>query len=191
RGMHIASSVRLLAPISIRGKARVTLASHVVLRGKLVVSGDGRLSVGARSQFGAANGTNRIDLCDPQAEVIIGQDCFVNGARIAARARVEIGNRTMLGDCRIMDSDFHSVEINRHEPGMHGADRAVVLSENVWVGNSAIILKGVSIGENSVVGAGAVVSRTVPPNVVVAGNPAIVVKTLCLEQPSEVAEMRP
>ena len=54
----------------------------------------------------------------------------------------------------------------------------VIIKDNVWIGMGAVILKGVTIGENSVVAAGAIVSKTVPPNVVVAGNPAIVVKQL-------------
>jgi acetyltransferase-like isoleucine patch superfamily enzyme len=54
----------------------------------------------------------------------------------------------------------------------------VIISDNVWIGMNAIILKGVTIGENSVVAAGAVVTKSVPANVVVAGNPAVVTKEL-------------
>ncbi len=54
----------------------------------------------------------------------------------------------------------------------------VIIEDNVWIGMNAVILKGVTIGENSVVAAGAVVSKNVPPNVVVAGNPAVIVKHL-------------
>src|SRR5438477_1526329 len=55
--------------------------------------------------------------------------------------------------------------------------RPVKISDNVWIGMNAIILKGVTIGENSVVAAGAVVTKSVPANCIVAGNPAAVVKT--------------
>jgi acetyltransferase-like isoleucine patch superfamily enzyme len=54
----------------------------------------------------------------------------------------------------------------------------VIIRDNVWIGMNAVILKGVTIGENSVVAAGAVVTKSVPENVVVAGNPAIIVKQL-------------
>ena len=54
----------------------------------------------------------------------------------------------------------------------------VKICDNVWIGMNAIILKGVTIGENSVVAAGAVVTKSVPANVVVAGNPAVVIKKL-------------
>ena len=52
----------------------------------------------------------------------------------------------------------------------------VIISNNVWIGMNATILKGVTIGENSVVAAGAVVTKSVPANVVVGGNPAIIIK---------------
>jgi maltose O-acetyltransferase len=56
-----------------------------------------------------------------------------------------------------------------------------VIEDDVWIGANAIILKGVTIGARSIVGAGAVVSRDVPPDCVVAGNPARVVKELLLK----------
>jgi len=54
----------------------------------------------------------------------------------------------------------------------------VKIADNVWIGMNAVILKGVTIGENSVVAAGAVVTKPIPPNTVVAGNPAVVVRQL-------------
>jgi acetyltransferase-like isoleucine patch superfamily enzyme len=53
----------------------------------------------------------------------------------------------------------------------------VKIGDNVWIGMNAVILKGVTIGDNSVVAAGAVVTKSIAPNTIVAGNPAIVVKT--------------
>ncbi len=80
----------------------------------------------------------------------------------------------------ITDSDWHGLydRINR-------ADQAtpVCLGHNVWVGDHATVLKGVTIGDNSVVAAGAVVTQDVPANTVVAGNPARVVKTLDPDEP--------
>jgi acetyltransferase-like isoleucine patch superfamily enzyme len=77
-----------------------------------------------------------------------------------------------------MDTDFHSVRIDRHDPTAPVRVAAIVLEDNVWVGAQAGILPGTRIGANSVVGFGAVCAGVFPENVVIAGNPAKVVKRL-------------
>ncbi|GIS36486.1 MAG: hypothetical protein Ct9H90mP7_4940 [Candidatus Neomarinimicrobiota bacterium] len=62
----------------------------------------------------------------------------------------------------------------------------IKLEENVWVGDRAVICKGVTIGKNSIVGAGAIVTKDVPPNVVVPGNPAKIVKELDQTEKNEI-----
>lgn len=98
------------------------------------------------------------------------------GTRISASDAIHIGDSCMFATgVYITDSDWHGIydRINRDpEP------RPITLGNNVWVGDHATILKGVTIGDNSIVGAGAVVTKPVPANVVVAGNPAKIVKTL-------------
>src|SRR5947208_13200379 len=93
--------------------------------------------------------------------------------------RIEVGESCLLADARIMDSDFHALEPQgKLRWQTSGVAKPVIIGPNVWVCAGAIILKGVTIGANSVVAAGAVVARDVPPNTVVAGNPARVVKRL-------------
>ena len=79
----------------------------------------------------------------------------------------------------ISDSDWHGI-YDRALPV--GQSKEVVLEDNVWIGDGAIVSKGVTIGKNSIVGARTVVIKDVPPNVIVAGNPAKIVKEL---DPSE------
>ena len=82
----------------------------------------------------------------------------------------------MLGNfCYLSDSDWHDIHDRTCMPG---GSAPIVLERGAWIGDSAIVLKGVRVGENSIVGAGAVVTKDVPPNVIVAGNPARVVKHL-------------
>jgi acetyltransferase-like isoleucine patch superfamily enzyme len=79
----------------------------------------------------------------------------------------------------IADYDGHPLSPeHRHEPPAPEDIRPVVIEDGVWIAARAIILKGVTIGRGSVVGAGAVVTADVPPRTVVAGNPAKVIKNI-------------
>ena len=87
-----------------------------------------------------------------------------------------IGDACMIAHgAYISDADWHGI-YDRAKPV--GNTKPVIFEDNVWIGDSAIVCKGVTIGENSIIGAGAVVTKDVPPNSVYAGNPAILVKTL-------------
>jgi len=123
----------------------------------------------------------------------IGDFTLVNGAMIMANERIEIGRHCLISwNVGIADSDFHPIEaaqrrIDTMALAPYYKDRPprppikavpVIIKDSVWIGMNAVILKGVTIGENSVVAAGAVVSKSVPDNVVVAGNPAVIVKQL-------------
>ena len=77
-----------------------------------------------------------------------------------------------------MDTDYHSVEVDRRAPGAKPGVGPISIGRNVWIAGGATVLKGVTIGEDSVVGFGAVVASDIPAGTVVAGNPARVVRTL-------------
>jgi acetyltransferase-like isoleucine patch superfamily enzyme len=97
------------------------------------------------------------------------------GVRISSAAKVIIGENCMLASgVYVTDSDWHDI-YNRLALGK---TEAVDIADNVWIGDSAIICKGLSIGENSIIGAGAVVVHSIPANCIAAGNPAQVVKHL-------------
>jgi carbonic anhydrase/acetyltransferase-like protein (isoleucine patch superfamily) len=85
----------------------------------------------------------------------------------------------MAQSVHITDSDWHGV-YDRGESV--GKSAAVKIGNNVWLGDSAIVCKGVTVGDNSIIGAGAVVIRDIPPDVIAAGNPAVVVKNLDAER---------
>ncbi len=121
----------------------------------------------------------------------IGDFTLLNGALIMAEDRIDIGSHCLVSwNVGIADSDFHPLEpaqriIDSQALAPFFKDRPprprlktapVKIGDNVWIGMNAVILKGVTIGENSVVAAGAVVTKSVPANTVVAGNPAVVVK---------------
>jgi len=121
----------------------------------------------------------------------IGDFTLLNGALIMAEESIEIGSYCLVSwNVGIADSDFHPLEpaqrlidaqalapyFKNRPPRPQLTTAPVRIADNVWIGMNAVILKGVNIGENSVVAAGSVVTKSVEPNTVVAGNPAVVVK---------------
>jgi acetyltransferase-like isoleucine patch superfamily enzyme len=122
----------------------------------------------------------------------IGDFTLLNGALIMVEEKIDIGSHCLISwNVGIADSDFHPLEpaqrlidaqalapyFKNRPPRPKLKTAPVKIADNVWIGMNAIILKGVIIGENSVVAAGSVVTKSVEPNTVVAGNPATVVKT--------------
>jgi acetyltransferase-like isoleucine patch superfamily enzyme len=103
-------------------------------------------------------------------EIRFGSFCILApGVRIRSALGVSVGDNCMFAESVfVTDSDWHDL-YHRIYPGKL---ERVVLEDNVWVGDRATLCKGVRLGANSVVGAASVVTRDVPPNTVVAGNPA-------------------
>ncbi len=109
--------------------------------------------------------------------IVIGDHVLISpGVRISAANSITISDSCMLAShAYITDSDWHGIYDRSLPPK---GKSQVVLEENVWVGDSAIVCKGVTIGKNSIIGAGAVVTSDIPANVVAAGNPAKVIRSL-------------
>ncbi|GAC1610892.1 MAG: hypothetical protein NVS3B26_20270 [Mycobacteriales bacterium] len=124
----------------------------------------------------------------PEGEVVIGDFCAVVGAIFATNHRVEVGDYALIAhDVTIADHEFvaphrRMTTPDRGDEATSAARRQaggagdILIGPNVWVGAHAVVLAGASIGEDAVVGAGAVVTGTVPAGAVVAGNPAEVVR---------------
>jgi acetyltransferase-like isoleucine patch superfamily enzyme len=131
-------------------------------------------------------------LCDascvdigPRGVVRLGEFALVTAARIVCDAEVEIGPYALVSwEVMIMDSYRVPVDPDQRRRVLHGdtallpSARPVRLGRNSWVGFGATVLPGVTIGEGSIVAARSVVASDVPPYVVVAGNPARVVRPL-------------
>jgi len=98
------------------------------------------------------------------------------GVRISAATEIIVGESCMLAQgVFVTDSDWHGV----YDRSLAiGNTAPVTIGNNAWIGDSAIVCKGVHIGENSIIGAGSVVVRDIPANAIAAGNPASVLKYL-------------
>lgn len=113
----------------------------------------------------------------------IGDDVSISGVTIYAFKHIEIGDHTIIGaNTKIFDSDFHPIDpqirLVDEDDKVHTAMKETVIGKNVFIECNVLILKGVHIGNNSVIGAGSVVSKDVPPDCIAAGNPATIMKRL-------------
>ncbi len=105
-----------------------------------------------------------------------GDFCLVcSGVRVSSASEITIGDNCMLASgAYLTDADWHDI----YDRTAFGTSAPIILEDNVWVGDQATVCKGVTIGKNSIIGAGSVVVNDIPANTVAAGNPARVVKEL-------------
>lgn len=107
------------------------------------------------------------------ARLSIGDHVGMSGTTIWCFDKIVIEDNVRIGaNCIITDGDAHPKDPRS------GSFRPVHICKNVWLGMNVIVLKGVTIGENSVIGAGSIVTHNIPANVVAAGNPCKVIKHL-------------
>ena len=115
----------------------------------------------------------------PDAIVNIGNDCGISGGSICAAVHIEIGNECLLGaNVTITDTDFHAIQPTGRRYNKNSQDIAakpVKIENNVFIGMGAIVLKGNIIGQNSVIGAGSIVTTNIPANTLAVGVPARVI----------------
>jgi len=161
--------------LKIPENGKVTLSNNVVLN----------------SDFKKSNTalTNRCKLVTGyDGNITIGENTQLNGVCIVSYKKVTVGKNCQIASSTfIADTDFHPIDPVEREKQVLGktyslssvANESVSIGNNVWIGWNSTILKGVSIGNNSIVAAGSMVlSGEYPANVIIAGNPAKVVKKL-------------
>ena len=152
-------------------------------KGKIVIGKDFRLNSRFKSNLVGLTSPAVLQVI-PNGFIKIGDNCGFSSPIISSRKRVEIGNNVFLGgNVRIYDHDYHPVDFKKRNEGFGTVENIkaaeIVIGDDVFVGANAIILKGVSIGARSVIGAGSVVSiKNIPPDSLVAGNPAKIIKTI-------------
>ncbi len=126
--------------------------------------------------------------CDYGKNIFVGDDVIINmNCTFVDNKPIRIGNRVLIASNVQIYTSAHPVSVKeRLVPDWKEAGttffrtfaRPVEIKDNVWIGGGSIILAGVTIGENSVIGAGSVVTRSIPANCVAVGNPCKCVKTI-------------
>ena len=154
-----------------------SVGERVRVWGRPVVRNLGTLIIGQRATL--VSGAIPIQLTvEPDGKLEIGAHTFMNyGCSILATKLVSIGPGCKIGmDVLMMDNDFHQIEPAKR--AIRPPSRPIVLESNVWLGARTIVLSGVTIGADSVVAAGSVVTRDIPPRTVSAGQPARVIRSI-------------
>jgi acetyltransferase-like isoleucine patch superfamily enzyme len=158
---------------------RVQFGSGFVSNGRLQIKGPGRVIFGTNVNAWAHKEPNVLITYRPDVVIQIGDNTRLNGAGLMAACGITVGCHCIVGSAVMVDTDFHSIDPDRHtNPDAKVRSAPITIGNNVWLAGQTVVLKGVTIGENSVVGFRGVVTSNVPPNVIVAGNPVRIVKQL-------------
>ena len=142
---------------------------------------DSVIKLGSRCVFNSNSTSNLIGInhkciistLTKNSEIIIGDNCGFSGTTIGCTVSIKIGNNVRCGaNTLITDTDWHM------DDPRSGKCKPIIIEDNVWLGINSSVLKGVTIGKNSVIGAGSVVTKNIPANVIAAGNPCRVIKKI-------------
>lgn len=142
------------------------------------------ISIGNNCKFNSAKNSIALGLQTPctfvtlekTSEIIFGNNSGATGLKIVARKKITIGNNVLIGaNCIIVDNDFHHSNPQIREQDDEIPTKPVVIEDNVFIGFNSFILKGVTIGKNSVIGANSVVFNDIPENSIAIGNPCRVI----------------
>lgn len=165
---------------------RVTYSSFKIC-GRLYIRNNGKLIIG--DEFKANSGEN----CNPiggdtilrlitgsNGVIKIGNKVGISNSTIYSLDRIEIEDGVLIGGgCRIWDTDFHSLDYKiRGTKEDIGKIKPILIKKNAFIGGGSVILRGVTVGENSIIAAGSIVTKSVPNNEIWGGNPAIKIKDI-------------
>ena len=116
----------------------------------------------------------------PESRIFIDDNSGLSGTSICSAKSIKIGKNCLIGaNVTITDYDFHAVSPNNRRYNTNKKDigcAPIVIEDNVWLGMNVIVLKGVTIGKNSVVAAGSIVTKSIPENSIAGGNPARLIR---------------
>ncbi|MBL0710395.1 MAG: acyltransferase [Colwellia sp.] len=147
---------------------------------------DSIINIGSNCTFRSSFSSNTIGLkqkcflsAGRGAYLFIGDDCGLSGTVISAEKSIIIGERVFCGaNVTICDSDRHPIDSILRAKGGKGDVAPVCIENDVWIGMNSVVLKGVSIGKGTVIGANSVVNKDIPANVIAAGVPAKVIRNI-------------
>lgn len=154
------------------------LKVHVTRRGKVIIGNN--LHINSGNNYNIIGRQQKTTFW-VEGKLIIGNNVGMSSTAIICNHEIEIGDNVIIGgNTVIYDTDFHALDsklrIDKGVDKLNAKYGKVYIKENVFIGAHSTILKGVTIGSNSVIGACSLVSKDIPDNEIWAGNPAIFVR---------------
>ena len=154
---------------------------HKSINAKIFIGKSFKMNNGVKYSDSGLNGKCRIEVRD-NAVLTIGDNVGMSDATITCHEKITIGNNVLIGvGAQIRDTDNHSLNPQDRLTGLDWKNKKnapIVIKDNVFIGAYSFILKGVTIGENSIVGAASIVTKDIPANEIWAGNPSRKIKTI-------------
>lgn len=164
--------------------SRVKIGKGFICNWRFRIKGKGRVKIGDDCNFWAHDRATQIYTYSDKAVVKIGSNSRLNGSIFMARESIEVGDFVMIASANLLDNDFHSLDFRERRKDILGEKSMKILSKpvkigsDVWISGEVIVLKGVEIGDRSVIGTRAVVTKSVNSDTVAVGNPARPVKSI-------------
>lgn len=156
--------------------------------GKLILSNKGSINLGDNITFCSKHRANLAGIYKPcsiavlkGATLLIKENTGLSGCSIFCSKNIEIGKNCIIGaNTHIWDTDFHPLNKDDRKTGNNEKIKkeSIRIGNDVFIGANCIILKGVTIGDNSIIGAGSVIRQSIPENQIWAGNPAVFIKII-------------
>ena len=166
----------------------VTFGRNMTIQGKLSLIGEGNITIGDNFYMSSGDHVNPIIsnmqgaffTDNPKANINIGNNVGMSSTRMRISKGLTIGDNVKIGACVLLiDTDSHPIDYKVRRVSNEGTQSApITIEDDVWIGAHSIVLKGVTIGARSIIGAGSVVTKSIPADCIAAGNPCRVIKSL-------------
>ena len=168
KGIMVGDNIKVLGKVSIIGSGKITIGDNFCL-----TSGEHINPISSNLQASFYTDS-------PNAKIRIGDNVGMSSTRIWIHEGLTIGNNVKIGGgVLFIDTDCHPIDYSVRRNSNEGTCSApIIIEDDVWIGAQSIVLKGVTIGARSIIGAGSVVTKSIPADCIAAGNPCKIVKTL-------------
>lgn len=166
----------------------VTVGKKCIFNGNIYFNGKNRIVIGDDVRINSGKNYNVIGgQCRTilrtigDGKIIIGNRCGISNSAFISAASIIIEDDVLIGgNCKVFDTDFHPIDSKQRISNNNKCTnkKPILIKSRAFIGAHSIILKGVTVGENSIVGSGSIVTKDIPANEIWAGNPAKFIRNI-------------